>query len=75
MNEYTIANARKIYCEISERKRLTRLSKKQGKANPTRKTITSIYFNYTDYPYDYQLKLLADYPWYVRIWARLTYKI
>ena len=73
--EYTAANARKLYCEISERKRLTRFSKKQSKLNPTIKFKFTIRYGYYEYIYDNQLKLLSDYPWYVRIWARLTYKI
>jgi hypothetical protein len=27
------------------------------------------------YGFTNELRQLADYPWYVRIWARLTYKI
>lgn len=75
MNEYTVANARKIYCEIYTRKRLTKLSRKKGIADPIKEDGIMITFRYHDHPYDDQLKLLADYSWYIRIWARLTYRI
>ncbi len=66
MNEYTVANARKIYCEIAYKKQCTRSSMRDADYNNGK---------FTRYGFTNELRQLADYPWYVRIWARLTYKI
>jgi hypothetical protein len=65
MNEYTVANARKLYCDINSRKERTAASKRMAGWGG----------EYTEYGFNGLLKILADYPWYVRIWARLTYKL
>jgi hypothetical protein len=74
MNEYTVDNARKIYCEIADikiryyfiRRLMLHISSSADYRIEIKDLRDQIYSKTT---------LLRNYPWYVRIWARLTYKI
>jgi hypothetical protein len=80
MNEYTVANARNIYCEIKDRKEISQQRKKEAIYNAKLSRKIDDFFYEIDCVYyeknnSHLYSQLADYPWYVRIWARLTYKI
>lgn len=73
-NEYTVANARKIYCEIADIKIryyfIKRVMLNSSSSAGYRIEIKDL----RDQIYS-KIILLGNYPWYVRIWAGLTYKI
>jgi len=74
MNEYTVANARKIYCEISHIKIRYYFIRRVMLGSSSFSEYRIEAKDLSDQIYS-KITLLAYYPWYVRIWARLTYKI
>lgn len=76
MNEYTVANAREIYCEIAD---LRNILKKDEKIyinhNKVANAMKELCVKDNEGIYRRKLQLRKKYPWYVRIWARLTYKL